>query len=291
MKKNYISILFTFIFLLVVVTQVSANANIDSLIRILPWWMVYVITTLIVLSATWVGYAFAVARKKRFGEEPEGAVNTVVGALMGLLAFILAFTFGVTTNKFDSRKDLLLNEVTAIETLHLRAGLLPEPHCSEVRKLVQQYVHIRIELNNNPAQIDEIITKSENLQAQLWKHAEALPTADLKHSDVVSLFSEALNSVIEYQTKRITVSTIYQLPRALWLSLYFITILSMLGVGYLFGMAEKANWTLLTILSLSFSVVIILIADLDNSNTGKEGIISISQEPMIRLEQRLNEMP
>ena len=64
----------------------------------------------------------------------------------------------------------------------------------------------------------------------------------------------------------------------------------MMGIDYLFGMAAKANWTLLTILSLAFSVVIILIADLDNSNTGQQGIIRLNTQPMIQLEQRINVM-
>lgn len=287
MKKKSISIVFTCFLVTFLVLQVWAGNNAVSLFSVLPWWLIYMLTVLLVLSATWVGYQFSLARKKRFGHEPEGPVNTVVGALMGLLAFILAFTFGVTTNKFDSRKELLLNEVTAIETLHLRAGLLPEPHKSEVRKLVKEYVHLRVELIHHPDKLDDIIAGSENIHRELWKHAEALPDTKLLHSDVVSLYTEALNTVIEYQTKRVTVGTIYKLPQALWMSLYLITIFSMMGVGYLFGIAEKANWTLLCFLSLAFSVVIILIADLDNSNSGHDGIISISQEPMLRLERRL----
>jgi carbon starvation protein CstA len=275
---------------LLIISTKGANADgeVYSLVTLLPWWLVYILTTTLVLTASWLGIKLAIIRKQKRGEDHEGSVNSVVGALMGLLAFILAFTFGVTTNKFDSRKELLLEEVTAIETLYLRAGLIPEPHCSEVRALVKQYVNIRIDLAQHPNHAREAIIEAESLQKKMWKHAEALPNLNLKHSDVVSLFTESLNHVIELQTKRITVTTMHQLPPALWFSLYIITFLSMMGIGYLFGMAAKANWTLLTILSLAFSVVIILIADLDNSNTGQQGIIRLNTQPMIQLEQRMN---
>ncbi len=280
-------------FLLIAVWCVQASdgttASNTSFISTLPWWLMYLLTASLVMLASWMGYKIAVHRKQKHGDDHESSVNSVVGALMGLLAFILAFTFGVTTNKFDSRKELLLEEVTAIETLHLRAGLIPEPHRSEVRILVKKYVNLRLDLAQHPTHVREAIQESEAIQKQLWKHAEALPNMDLKHSDVVSLFTEALNHVIELQTKRITVSTIHQLPGALWVSLYLITFLSMMGIGYLFGMAHKANWILLSFLSLAFSVVIILIADLDNSNTSKQGIIQVNTQPMIELGRRINQ--
>ncbi len=286
---------FTLLFCLMITAVLFVQASDDTtelnsnFISKLPWWLVYILTAALVMLASWIGYKMATIRKLKYGDDHESSVNSVVGALMGLLAFILAFTFGVTTNKFDSRKELLLEEVTAIETLHLRAGLIPEPHTSEVRQLVKKYVDIRLDLAQNPTHAREAIQESEAIQKQMWKHAEALPDLNLKHSDVVSLFTEALNHVIELQTKRLTVSTIHQLPTALWLSLYIITFLSMMGIGYLFGMAHKANWILLTLLSLAFSVVIILIADLDNSNTNKQGIIHVNTQPMIELERRISQ--
>ena len=41
---------------------------------------------------------------------------------------------------------LLLDEVNAIGTTYLRAGLLLEPHQSEIRTLLREYVDIRVSL-------------------------------------------------------------------------------------------------------------------------------------------------
>lgn len=41
------------------------------------------------------------------------------------------------------------------------------------------------------------------------------------------------------------------------------------------------------ILSIAFSAVIILIADLDKSGTSTTSIIKVSQQPMLDLQQRL----
>ena len=46
--------------------------------------------------------------------------------MLGLLAFILAFTFGAATSRFDDKKQLLLDEVNAIGTTFLRTDFLSE---------------------------------------------------------------------------------------------------------------------------------------------------------------------
>ena len=63
----------------------------------------------------------------------------VVAASLGLLAFMLAFTFGAVTKRYDDRKQLVLDEANAIGTACLRADLLPEPDRDSVRRLLYDY--------------------------------------------------------------------------------------------------------------------------------------------------------
>ena len=98
------------------------------LFQFLPLWITFVIIVVTVLSI-WLGVYLARRRKRPAkSDEEEGPICTVVSATLGLLAFILAFTFGITASRFDTRRQLLLEEVTAIETTALRAELIPEPH-------------------------------------------------------------------------------------------------------------------------------------------------------------------
>ena len=100
----------------------------------LPQWITYVSTVFIVLIALTVGYQLAVYLKKKNTIIDDGPANTLVAAVMGLLAFILAFAFSVTTNRFDTRKGLLLEEVNTIETLYMRVDLIPEQYQAQVKK-------------------------------------------------------------------------------------------------------------------------------------------------------------
>jgi hypothetical protein len=67
----------------------------------------------------------------------------MVGAALGLLAFILAFTFGLAAARFDNRRQVLLDEANAIGTTYLRAGVLPE-RSEQIRTLLRDYVSTRL---------------------------------------------------------------------------------------------------------------------------------------------------
>ena len=85
--------------------------NIGEWISRLPLWSVFVLTFAICLGAVEAGAAlarFAVRWSKE--TEPEAPLGSLVGAVLGLLAFILAFTFGITASRFDARKQLVLEE-------------------------------------------------------------------------------------------------------------------------------------------------------------------------------------
>ena len=123
----------------------------------------------------------------------------------------------------------------------------------------------------------------------MWPHAAALAEADLKNPDIAALFVESLNQMFDMQTKRITVGAFYRMPLAIWIALFALTILSMLEVGYLLGMFDRANWLLVLILSLALSTVILLIADLDRTGARGAGLIKVERQPMIDLQQRIQE--
>ena len=109
------------------------------LFELLPLSAIFLGIVLIVLSSAGLGIYLARLRKRRLkSEEDEGPMGIAGNATLGLLAFILAFTFGLTASRFDSRKQFFLYEVTAIETTAMRTDLIPEPHRSEVRDLILQ---------------------------------------------------------------------------------------------------------------------------------------------------------
>src|SRR5262245_9052869 len=116
----------------------------DAMLDVLPLWGLFAVTLLLVLLAAEGGFRLGVYRSSRSEDEKDATVGALAAATLGLLAFILAFTFGLAAQRFDTRKQLVLDEANSIGTTYLRAGMLPERR-EEIRSLLRQYVDVRLE--------------------------------------------------------------------------------------------------------------------------------------------------
>ena len=95
---------------------------------------------------------------------------------------------------------------------------------------------------------------------------------------------QALNEIIDLHSKRVTVGLLYRISPGIWLTLFLVSVLTMLAVGYHFGITGAGSFWITLVLTLSFSAIILLIADLDRP---RGGLINVSQEPMVELQQKL----
>jgi hypothetical protein len=205
--------------------------------------------------------------------------------MLGLLAFVLAFSFGSTASRLDARKQLLLDEVNAIGTAVLRADLLPEPYRTECRELLTKYVNIRANPNVTKPELPGLIAESEAILDQLWARTTALAAAEMD-APIRALFVQSLNETIDLHTSRVTVGLQYRLPGAVWVWLVGAAIATMLTVGYQAGVSAQKGFLLIHLfLATLFSSVVLLIADLDRI----ESTVRVSLQPMIELQKNLNE--
>jgi len=249
-----------------------------------PLWLVFGVTVAIIVISIYSGILISEIRRKKKTLSDDLPVDTIVGASLALLGFMLAFTFGFTATRFDSKKQLLLDEVNSIGTTFLRAGFLPEPHCTDVRNMLRKYVDLRIELPAHPENLKSIIEQSVLLQDEMWKHAETVAKEDIKNPEIVSLFMISLNETIDLQTKRITVGLVYRIPDIIWYAILSLLIISMFQVGYLSMKSKNPNWIIILALSLAFSLVILMVITFDRS----DGKVKLDQQPMIELQRSLN---
>ena len=204
-----------------------------------------------------------------------------MGAVLGLLAFILAFTFGMTASRFDARRQLVLEESNAIGTTYLRAGLLPQTQGLEVRRLLREYADVRLKVTVE--NIHETLKKSEEIHGRLWSQAKSLVQEDMD-SEIRSLFIASLNELIDLHQSRKTVGLQYRIPGTVWLAVYLLSVLSMLAVGYQVGMSGMRRLRGTPVLAAAFSLVILMIADIDRPG---EGLMRVSQQPIADVQQMM----
>jgi hypothetical protein len=243
----------------------------------LPLWCVSGLTVALVLLAIELGFRGGRRRRAQADVEGEGAVNVIVAATLGLLAFLLAFTFSQAASFFDVRRNLVLVEANSIGTTFLRAQMLPEGQRHEVRKLLRAYVEVRLAAVQS-GQVAEALRRSDEFHRQLWEHAVAVAEKQ-PGSIVVGLFIQSLNETIDVHAARVSAGGRVRVPASIWAGLYFITIVAMTGLGYHEGLVGRRSYVTLA-LALAFSAVILLIADLDRPG---EGLLRTNQQPLIDL--------
>jgi hypothetical protein len=247
---------------------------------VVPLWALLLGIMLVVLLSVEAGYRVGRLRGRR-GHEMETPVGEMVASTLGLLAFILAFTFGLAASRFDAKRQLLVDEANAVGTTYLRAEMLPERR-DEIRALLREYVDVRIDAIT-PGRLAEGIRRSEDLQNRLW--GMTVPIA-MKHpnSIIVGLFVQSLNEVIDLHTKRLTAAVRNRIPFAIWAALYGISVFSFAAMGYHSGLTGTTRSLVIIAVAFTFSVVILLIADLDRS---QEGVLKVSHEALIDLRRSM----
>jgi hypothetical protein len=247
---------------------------------IVPLWALLVCIMLVVLLSVEGGYRIGRFRARR-AHEMETPVGEMVASTLGLLAFILAFTFGLAASRFDAKRQLLVDEANAIGTTYLRADMLPERR-DELRALLREYVDVRIDAIN-PGKLAQSIRRSEDLQNRLWGLTVPIAVKN-PNSIIVGLFVQSLNDVIDLHTKRLAAAVRNRIPFAIWAALYGISVFSFAAMGYHSGLTGTTRSLVIIAVAFTFSVVIVLIADLDRS---QEGVLTVSPQALIDLRQSM----
>ena len=252
----------------------------------LPLWAVFVATIMLVLLAHELGYRLGAARQKAASHEKEAPVGGMVAATLALLAFLLAFTFGLGANLFQMKREVVLDEANAIGTTYLRADFLPEAEGIAVRELLREYVDVRLAAAET-GDVATAIARSEQIQTLLWAHAAKNMNAN-PDSIAGGLFIETLNDVIDLHAKRLLIAVRSRIPSTIWIALYLVAFFAFGTMGYHGGLAATNRSFALLAVAVIFSAVIWLIRDLD---TAQEGTLRVSQQVMIDLRNSMDAAP
>jgi hypothetical protein len=247
--------------------------------------LVGLVLFVLLLVATEIGFRRGRAVGPILLEASKSQLSTLQGALMGLLALLLGFSFALSESRFETRRHLVLAESNAIGTAYLRSQMLAEPYRTEVAKLLREYVDARLEFFQagiDEARVKGAIAETESVQRQLW--LQALTVAEKDPRPVpTGLFIAPLNDVIDLHAERDAARQNRVPEIVLWLLL--IGAIGSMGLaGYGGGVGNRRNLAHTITVSLIIGLVILVTVDLDRP-TG--GLIKISQQSMIALRQSL----
>jgi hypothetical protein len=253
-----------------------------QLLDTLPILAVFVVFAIVTMLCYEGGFRLGRWWQERTPGEQEGPTGFLVGSILALLAFLLAVTMGMASDRFDARRAIVLDEANAIGTTYLRAGYLPEPASSQIRELLRQYVPIRIVVTDQ-TNLAEDIQRSNEILTELWAIAEGVARTTDK-GDLVALFIESLNNTIDLHETRITAGIYARVPETVVLLLIGGSALTLGMVGYSAGLTRRRSLLSAIVLVLVLGAVIMIVVDLDRP---REGFIQVSQQPLIDLQRQI----
>jgi hypothetical protein len=216
---------------------------------------------------------------RRMARDPEGArtgLGAVEGAVFGLMGLMIAFTFSGAASRFETRRQLIVEEANAIVTAYLRLDLLPADAQPKLKELFRRYLDARLEayrrLPDIPAAKDAL-AQSTALQGEIWT---ASIEAGRASPQATMLLLPALNAMIDITTTR-TVALQTHPPEIIFAMLGLLAFACALLAGY--GMAGTKSRSLVH--SLGFAIILTLtvyvVLDLEYPRVGLIRINAVDQ--------------
>jgi len=252
-------------------------------IQSLPIFLIYFIIAFLIFLSFEAGYRISKRiYSKNSGMEIKG-LGQISAGLLGMLAFVLAFTFSMAASQYSNRKQMVLQEANAIGTAYLRADLVDEPYANELKQLLQEYVSTRLEAVKND-NLDKSILKSVEIHQLLWLQVKT--AAKTSPNTNTSLMVQSVNEVIDMHEKRVTAGLHDKIPTSIWFTLFAISVMAMLTIGIELGLSESRRIIVVVPMMLAFAALTTLIVEL---NRPQEGMIVVGQESMISLQKSMNE--
>jgi hypothetical protein len=229
----------------------------------------------ILLTALEVGYRIGFKQRKKWLDADTGGGTVALSTMFALLGLILAFTYASGVNRFEDRKQAVIEESNALGTAFLRAGFIAEPGGKALQETILAYAKTRAisrEHSLSHAEIMEILNNTIQAQEKLWPTLEkALMQGKL--GAIEASIVTAMNDVLNMHTIRMA-ALFDKLPKAVIWMLIFISAATIAVTGFNAGLSGKiSRWRTAT-LALVMTGVMLMILDYDRP---RDGFIRVSQ--------------
>jgi hypothetical protein len=257
---------------------------------LIPLWMVLLGSVILLVAFIEIGIKLGSDIKGKTVKAQTAQVRAIMGASLGLLAFMLAFSFSMAQRHFEVRTQSFMLEVSAISSAYRGADLLDDATRPVARSLLQQFVAIRMEMmqmkgSSEMSKMFDMVKDSERLHDKLWSLAES-SMEDSENSESTGIFSQSVLAMINAQDARLQAVLFNRISPVIWFTLFVMALMSMIIMGYQAGLTGArsgiATWTL----AVTFSVVMALVMDLDRPN---QSLFSMNQQLMVDLHNRMAE--
>ena len=202
-------------------------------------------------------------------DAPRVEVGALDGAVFALLGLLIAFTFSGAASRWDTRRQLVVEEANAIGTAYLRLDVLPPDAQPALREQFRQYVDARLAAYRSFPDVTAVkaeLARSVTLQGEIWAQAVAACRSE-GSQPARMLVLPALNAMIDITTTR-TVAAQTHPPSIVYAMLVVLMLVSSLLAGHRMAEGKKRSWIHMVGFALTMAFALYVIVDLEFPRRG-----------------------
>ena len=211
--------------------------------------------------------------------------DTFLAAIFGLLALLLAFTFSGASDRFDQRRELIVNEVSTIGTAYQSVDLLSPKEQPQVRELFKKYLDGRIEIYQSqerasPEEFELSSQKHNAVGDLLWKEVvRAVGNTQFPEKLVAAQILPELSDMFTASENQ-RLSNKFHPPNIVFQALLILCLIGSLIAGYNLGIQNQRDWLLTLVFVVLMTGAIYIILSLEYPRMGKISLNNYEAELM-----------
>jgi hypothetical protein len=216
-----------------------------------------------------IGISMAERKRRKNYIKGEDGFGPIEASLLGLVAFLIGFTFSMALSRYEARREVMISECNMIGTAILRTDLYPDSLKQLFRADFKDYVNSRIayyECGSNNTEIQNSLKQCSEISSRIWKRALAF-SSKLNSPFVISnQMIPALNQMIDIVTTRDDEMN-FHIPDSIIVFLFILCLVGSFVIGYSMH-RSKLDWLILVSFCLMISISFYMILDLDKPTMG-----------------------
>jgi hypothetical protein len=214
--------------------------------------------------------------RRQEGTASMTGLTTIESAVFALIGLLLAFTISGALQRFDERRQLVVQEANALSTAYDRLALFEHDVAQDLQTKLRDYVRGRIDLYRTPHDFAlfegvEVWSREQQdkifrLKTELWDAAlAACPAASYRPA--CTLMLPALSNAFEIARLRAGATEKHP-PRTIYVMLFGLGLGGSLLAGFGMAAAKARSWIHMVIFAATLGVTLYVVTDIEFPRLG-----------------------
>jgi len=237
---------------------------------------------LLMLVSVELGWRVGWAMQARRPGIKASADTALIGAIFGLLALLIAFTFSGASNRFDQRRHLIIEEVIAIHTAYVAIDFLAAPEQPRIRQLFKDLLDHRIAFYDDvmhPTSVDKKTQEQAALKKALWQ-ASLQAVMGEKDAFTRAMARQLLTDVAKMfdaiDVQRLAMK--FHPPRVVWFALFLMALVGSFMAGHKMGLTQERDWLVIIVFASLMAGTVFLTMNMEYPRIGSINLDEFDQE-------------